>query len=64
MASSDQIKALIRSHSEGDDSLFYSIAMQMAAQAARQGPQDLQKSFGHLLMKLKKKALNDQNQIP
>jgi SpoVK/Ycf46/Vps4 family AAA+-type ATPase len=37
MASSEQIKALIKSHSEGDDARFYSIAMQMAAQAARQG---------------------------
>ncbi len=37
MAKADQIKALIRSHAEGDDSRFYSIAMQVAAQAARSG---------------------------
>ena len=37
MATSDQIKALIKSHAEGDDSRFYSVAIQMAAQAARQG---------------------------
>lgn len=37
MANANQIKALVRSHAEGDDSRFYAIAMQMAAQAARSG---------------------------
>ena len=37
MAKAEQIKALIRSHSEGDDARFYAIAMQLAAQAARSG---------------------------
>ncbi|MBL4684014.1 MAG: ATP-binding protein [Nannocystaceae bacterium] len=37
MAKAAQIKALIRSHAEGDDSRFYAIAMQVAAQAARSG---------------------------
>lgn len=37
MASANQIKALIRSHSDGDNSRFYAIAMQVAAQAARSG---------------------------
>ena len=37
MAKADQIKALIRSHADGDDSRFYAIAMQVAAQAARSG---------------------------
>jgi SpoVK/Ycf46/Vps4 family AAA+-type ATPase len=37
MATSDQVKALIRSHAEGDDTRFYAIAMQVAAQAARSG---------------------------
>jgi hypothetical protein len=37
MAKADQIKALICSHGEGDDSRFYAIAMQVAAQAARSG---------------------------
>lgn len=37
MATADQVKALIRSHAEGDDSRFYAIAMQVAAQAARSG---------------------------
>ena len=37
MATADQVKALIRSHAEGDNERFYAIAMQVAAQAARQG---------------------------
>jgi hypothetical protein len=37
MATADHVKALIRSHAEGDDERFFAIAMQVAAQAARQG---------------------------
>ncbi|MBI2840928.1 MAG: ATP-binding protein [Acidobacteria bacterium] len=37
MPTADQVKALIRSHAHGDDTRFYAIAMQMAAQAARNG---------------------------
>jgi SpoVK/Ycf46/Vps4 family AAA+-type ATPase len=37
MATADQVKALIRSHADGDDTRFYAIAMQVAAQAARSG---------------------------
>lgn len=37
MATAEHVKALIRSHAEGDDERFYAIAMQVAAQAARQG---------------------------
>ena len=37
MANADQIKALLQSHSEGDDQRFYSIAMQVAAREARLG---------------------------
>ena len=32
-----QVKALIRSHAEGDEERFYSVALQVAAEAARQG---------------------------
>jgi SpoVK/Ycf46/Vps4 family AAA+-type ATPase len=35
--SGEHIKALVRSHASGDDKSFYSVAMQVAAQAARQG---------------------------
>lgn len=37
MATADQVKALIRSHADGDDTRFYAVAMQVAAQAARSG---------------------------
>ena len=37
MAKADQVKALVRSHAEGDDTRFYAVAMQVAAQAARNG---------------------------
>jgi SpoVK/Ycf46/Vps4 family AAA+-type ATPase len=37
MATGDHVKALVRSHAERDDERFYTIAMQVAAQAARQG---------------------------
>ena len=37
MATADQVKALIESHAEGDDSRFYSVALQLAAKEARSG---------------------------
>lgn len=37
MATADQVKALVRSHGEGDDARFYSVALQVAARAARGG---------------------------
>ena len=37
MPTAAQVKALIRSHSENNDQRFYSVALQIAAQAARQG---------------------------
>jgi SpoVK/Ycf46/Vps4 family AAA+-type ATPase len=36
-ASGEHFKALVRSHASGDDDAFYSVALQVAAQAARQG---------------------------
>lgn len=35
MPTADQVKVLVRSHADGDDELFYSVAMQVAARAAR-----------------------------
>lgn len=37
MANAEQIKALIRSHADGDNTRFYALAMQVAAHAARTG---------------------------
>ncbi|KYF63054.1 hypothetical protein BE04_50885 [Sorangium cellulosum] len=37
MATAEQLKALLKSYSEGDEKRFYAVAMQVAAHAARQG---------------------------
>lgn len=37
MATADQVKALVKSHAEGNDTRFYSVALQVAASAARHG---------------------------
>lgn len=37
MATADQVKALVKSHADGDDTRFYSVALQVAAGAARNG---------------------------
>jgi SpoVK/Ycf46/Vps4 family AAA+-type ATPase len=37
VATADQLRALVRSHAEGDDARFYSVALQVAARAARGG---------------------------
>ncbi|GAA3931191.1 ATP-binding protein [Microbacterium soli] len=37
MATNDQLKALVKSHADGDDPQFYAVAMQVAAKAARSG---------------------------
>lgn len=37
MAKADQLKALLKSHIEGDDSHFFAVAMQMAASEAKRG---------------------------
>jgi len=37
MANAEQLKALVKSHAEGDDTRFYSVALQVAARAARSG---------------------------
>jgi SpoVK/Ycf46/Vps4 family AAA+-type ATPase len=37
VATADQVKALVSSHGDGDDRRFYSVALQVAAKAARNG---------------------------
>jgi hypothetical protein len=50
MATNDQLKALVKSHADRDDSQFYSVAMQVAAKAARSG-QDKFASLGGPLLR-------------
>jgi SpoVK/Ycf46/Vps4 family AAA+-type ATPase len=56
MANKDQVKALVRSHAEGDDERFYAIAMQVAAQAARQGHTSFAQELRDLVDQAKARA--------
>ena len=49
MANGDQLKALLRSHAEGDDRHFYSGAMQMAAHEAKHGHGKLAEELRELI---------------
>ena len=56
MAKADQIKALIRHHAEGDDARFYTVAMQVAAQAARSGHGNFAQELRDLVDKAKSRS--------
>lgn len=49
MATSEQIKGLLKSHRDGDDDRFYSIALQVAAHASRQGHANQAREIKHLI---------------
>lgn len=53
MATADQLKALIRCHAEGDETRFYAIAIQVAAQAARNGHGKLAQELRELVDQMK-----------
>ena len=56
MATANQVKALIRSHADGDDTRFYAIAMQVAAQAARSGHGKFAQELRELVDQVKARA--------
>jgi SpoVK/Ycf46/Vps4 family AAA+-type ATPase len=56
MATADQVKALIRCHADGDDTRFYAIAMQVAAQAARSGHGKFAQELRELVDQVKARA--------
>ncbi len=56
MATADQVKALIQSHSDGDDSRFLAIALQVAAQAARNGHTKFAQELRDLVDKTRERA--------
>ncbi len=56
MATADQVKALIESHSEGDETRFFAIALQVAAQAARNGHTKFAQELRDLIDKTKERA--------
>lgn len=55
MANADQLKALLQSHLEGDDSRFYSVAMQVAAHEAKRGHGKLAEELRSLVDQAKAK---------
>ncbi len=56
MATADQVKALIRSHADGDEARFYAIAIQVAAQAARSGHGKFAQELRELVDQMKVRA--------
>ncbi len=66
MANGDQLKALLRSHAEGDDRHFYSVAMQMAAHEAKQGHGKLAEDLRELIdaAKARRNASGGDSAIP
>ena len=55
MASSDQLKALLKSHIDGDEARFYSVAMQVAAHEAKVGHGKLAEEIRRLIDSAKAK---------
>jgi len=55
MPSNDQLLALVQSHSDGDDSQFYAVAMQLAAREARNGRTKLAQELRDLVDTVRKK---------
>lgn len=65
MAIANQIKALLKSHVDGDDAMFLSIAMQMAAQEAKKGHGNLAKEIRDLIDSAKgKPRVTESKAIP
>lgn len=56
MATAEQLKALVRSYAEGDQAQFLSVAMQVAAHAARQGHGRLAQELRSLIDQVKSRG--------
>lgn len=56
MATNDQVKALVKSHADGDDPNFYAVAMQVAAKAARSGHSRYAQELRDLVNELRKRS--------
>jgi SpoVK/Ycf46/Vps4 family AAA+-type ATPase len=55
MATAEQVKALLKSYSEGEDEHFVSVALQIAAHAARTGKERLAQELRDLVDEIKRK---------
>ena len=64
MATAEQLKALLKSHAEGDEDRFYSIAMQLAAQAAKQGHGRLAQELRELVDRAKARPDSGRGPVP
>lgn len=66
MASADQLKALLQSHLEGDDTRFYSVAMQVAAHEAKRGHGKLAEDLRTLVdqAKTRRAVRSDNGAVP
>ena len=56
MPSAAQVKALLQSHSSGDDERFYAVALQVAAAEARNGHETLARDLRAIVDQAKTKA--------
>lgn len=56
MATNDQLKALVKSHADGDDPQFYAVAMQVAAKAARSGQSKFAQDLRDLVEDLRQRS--------
>ncbi len=56
MATAEQLKALLKSYSDGDEERFYAVAMQVAAHSARQGHGKLAQEMRELIDAAKAKG--------
>ncbi len=56
MATADQVKALVKSHFEGDDERFYSVALQVAANEARKGHAEFAAELRDLVDRVRTRA--------
>jgi SpoVK/Ycf46/Vps4 family AAA+-type ATPase len=57
MATNDQLKALVKSHADRDDPQFYSVAMQVAAKAARAGQAKFAQELRDLIDELRERGV-------
>jgi SpoVK/Ycf46/Vps4 family AAA+-type ATPase len=64
MASSEHLKALLRSHIKGDDAHFLSVAMQVAAHEAKQGHGKLAEDLRALIDSAKKNRMSLSSPVP
>lgn len=64
VATAEQVKALVRSHADGNDSQFFAVAMQVAATAARSGQNRVALEIRDLVDEVKARQMRSPNGRP